>query len=85
MIRVDKVSKPAKGFGSYPKEINDELIKRFGCNGSKGNFEINGEYHHGLICSIGRFISQCDGMYQEYQLWFSEPINSWRLVFGYKS
>jgi hypothetical protein len=82
--RVDKITKVAPGFSNYPEKIRRELITRFGCDGTKGNFFIESECSEDIIKKIRDLISSEDGMYRVYKMWYSEPIKSWRLVFGYE-
>ena len=82
MKKVEKIKKPLNVWNPYPSAIKRELIQRFGCDGTGGNFIIDGEYPDSLIKTIGSFISKHDGSLTEYQIWFSEPIQKWRLVFG---
>jgi hypothetical protein len=82
MKRVEKITRLVTGNNPYPEIMRKELIKRFGCDGQNGNFIINGEYPHSLIITIGHFISKHHGKLDQYKMWYSEPIKSWRLVFG---
>lgn len=82
MQRVEKITNAITGNNPYPEIMRKELIERFGCDGQNGNFIINGEYPDALIRTIGHFISEHDGKLNQYQMWYSEPIKSWRLVFG---
>lgn len=82
MKRVEKITKSITGYNPYPETMRKELIERFGCAGQNGNFEITGEYTDELIRTIGDFISKHHGKLNQYQMWFSKPIQSWRLVFG---
>lgn len=50
--------------------------------GNSGIFEIEGEYPDALIRSIGKYLSEFHGILTEYQLWYCEIIERWRLVYG---
>ena len=84
MLIVEKIKRVASGFDSYPESIRKELLTRFGCDGSKGNFIIEGQYHNDLIKEIRDFISSNDGMFRVYKLWYCRITNKWRLVYGYE-
>ena len=82
MKRVNKVNKCITGWNPYPDNVRQELLDRFGCRGENANFEIEGEYPDALVRSIGKYLSEFHGILTEYQLWYSEPIKCWRLVYG---
>lgn len=82
MQKVEKINNAIVGNNPYSETMKRELIDRFGCDGQNGNFIINGEYPHSLIQTIGQFLSEVHGKLNQYQMWYSEPIKSWRLVFG---
>lgn len=82
MQKVNKINNAIVGNNPYTEKMKRELIERFGCDGQNGNFTIEGEYSHSLIENIGQFLSEIHGKLNQYQIWYSKPINSWRLVFG---
>ena len=83
--RVDKVEKLVRGFDPYSRDLEVELFSKYGCKGSKGNFCLDNKPSEEEIKKIRDLISEQDGMLKEYMLWWCEPINNWRLVFGLRT
>lgn len=82
MKRVEKVTRLITEYNSYSQKMRKKLIERFECDGKNGNFIIEGEYPDSLIREIGLYLSEQHGILNQYQMWFSGPIQKWRLVFG---
>ena len=63
------------------QETKSKIIKIAGCRGVHANYTLDKEPTKEEIQKIRDNISQSFGILKYYQLWFSKPINSWRLVF----
>lgn len=63
------------------KETKNNLYKIHQCSGFRGNYRLNEKPTIKDIEKIRDLISKYFGTLTYYQLWFSRPIKSWRLVF----
>jgi hypothetical protein len=68
----------------YDQEINIKLFSLGIKSGVCGNFELDKKISEKEIEQVADIISGFDGRYSYFKLWYSTPIESYRLVFGYK-